>query len=237
MKTILRKIGVPIIAIGLIGSYILIAGRTGSCSACSAIIGTVGLSVETSNPDAPLAEGDSIPEGTLYTDFGSPYVLEEELSGKPAVLIFYRGGWCPYCSRHLSALAEVEEALDSAGFTLLAISPDRPEVLRQKEKLADLSYTLLSDSSMQVSSRFGIAFKVEDKLVSKYKDSYGIDIEADSGETHHLLPHPSVYIVDADGIIRFAYVNENYKVRLEPEKILSTAKAILNLGNQPKPAA
>ncbi|MEX0326966.1 MAG: peroxiredoxin-like family protein [Puniceicoccaceae bacterium] len=237
MKTFLRQVGVPVFVIALVGSYILIAGRTGSCSACSAIIGTVGLSVETANPEAPLAVGDSLPQGILYTDTGDPFVLSEELSGKPAVLIFYRGGWCPYCSRHLSALAEVEEALAGAGFKLLAISPDRPEVLRQKEKLADLSYSLLSDSSMEVTSRFGIAFQVEEELVAKYKDSYGIDIEGDSGQSHHLLPHPSVFIIDGNGSIRFSYVNENYKVRLEPEEILKAAREILNLANQPKPAA
>ena len=79
---------------------------------------------------------------------------------------------------------------------------------------------------MDVSRKFGIAFQVPAELVEKYKSSYGIDIEADSGQTHHLLPHPSVFILDAEGIIRFTYVNEDYTVRLDPVKILAAAKGI-----------
>lgn len=174
----------------------------------------------------PLAVGDSIPGGTLYTDSGEAYDLRENLSGQRTVLIFYRGGWCPYCTRHLAALIDVEQDLVEAGFQLLAISPDRPEVLRNKESITDVSYTLLSDSAMAVTRKFGIAFQMPAKQVEKYRSSYNIDIEADSGQTHHLLPHPSVFIVDGEGVIRFAHVNENYRKRLEPEKILAAAKGV-----------
>jgi len=54
----------------------------------------------------------------------------------------------------------------------------------------------------------------------------GVDLEAASGNTGHLLPYPSVFIVDKAGIIRFAYVNPDYKVRLDPAKILEAAHAV-----------
>ena len=56
--------------------------------------------------------------------------------------------------------------------------------------------------------------------------SMGVDLEAASGNTGHLLPYPSVFIVDKAGIIRFAYVNPDYKVRLDPAKILEAAHAV-----------
>ncbi|MND03159.1 hypothetical protein D3C83_228470 [compost metagenome] len=65
-----------------------------------------------------------------------------------------------------------------------------------------------------------------DELVAKYQGSYGIDLEGDSGETHHLLPHPSVFIIDAAGIIRFAHVNPDYKVRMTPAEIMAAIKAV-----------
>jgi peroxiredoxin len=76
-----------------------------------------------------------------------------------------------------------------------------------------------------VAKGFGITFKVSDEIVSKYKNQYQIDLEASSGQTHHLLPHPAVFIVDTKGVIQFAHVNEDYKIRLEPQKILEAAKS------------
>jgi peroxiredoxin len=175
---------------------------------------------------AHLNVGDVIPAGEVRTDTGEAVTLSDLVAGKPTVLIFYRGGWCPYCNRHLAALAKVAPKLEEAGFQLLAISPDRPQKLREKPDLGQLPYTLLSDSSMDLCQSFGIAFKVDDALVAKYRDSYGIDLEGDSGETHHLLPHPSVFIVDAGGTIRFAHVDPKYKVRLDPEVILENAQAV-----------
>jgi len=177
-----------------------------------------------------LDVGDVIPAGEVRTDTGETVALIDLVIGKPTVLIFYRGGWCPYCNRHLAGLAEVAPNLEKAGFQLLAISPDRPEKLRAKPDLGKLPYTLLSDSSMSLCRSFGIASKVDDAMVVKYRDSYGIDLEGDSGETHHLLPHPAVFIVDGDGTIRFAHVDPNYKVRLDPEVILKSAQAVLAVG-------
>lgn len=177
-------------------------------------------------PDSPLGIGDAVPAGVLATASGRSVDTAKLLVGQPSVLIFYRGGWCPYCNKHLSGLVDIVDELKAAGFQLVAVSADRAEILASKDELSDLSYTLLSDSSMDVSRKFGIAFQVPAELVEKYKSSYGIDIEADSGQTHHLLPHPSVFILDSEGIIRFTYVNEDYTVRLDPVKILAAAKGI-----------
>lgn len=170
------------------------------------------------------AKGDVIPDVTVKNADGTEVKLREAAKSKPAVLIFYRGGWCPFCTRHLMALAEVEKDLTAAGFQILAISADKPAKLAETPNHDKLSYKLLSDASMNAAKAFGITFKVPDELVSKYKNEYQIDIEASSGETHHLLPHPSVFIVDREGIIRFAHVNPDYKTRLEASEILKAAR-------------
>ena len=173
----------------------------------------------------PLAVGAAIPDATVRTEKDAPLKLKAAIT-RPTVLIFYRGGWCPYCNRHLSALVEIEGDLLAAGFQLIALSPDLPAKLREKPAQQKLNYTLLSDSAMEAARGFGIAFQVDDELVAKYKNSYKIDLEASSGATHHLLPHPAVFIVDASGIVRFAHVNTDYKTRLEPEKILAAARTL-----------
>ena len=116
-------------------------------------------------------------------------------------------------------------SLKAAGIQMLAISIDQPSKLKETPHRESLSYTLLSDPDAKAAEAFGIAFRVPDDLVKKYKDSYNIDLEAASGRTHHKLPHPSVFVVGTDGMIRFAHVNEDYKVRMEPGKILEAAKA------------
>jgi len=174
----------------------------------------------------PIKVGMSVPSLILTTPEGQPFDVGEAIRQKPTVLVFYRGGWCPYCSRQLKQLAEVEPQLLALGYQLLAISTDRPEKLQETITKVKLNYTLLSDSKMVGCSAFGIAFKVEEQLVEKYKSS-NMDLEAASGETHHLLPVPSVFIVGTDGVIKFSYVNPNYKVRLDPDVMLAAAKAAL----------
>lgn len=185
---------------------------------------TLVLSVHAAPESTWLQAGAAVPAVKVGTVEGEAVQLSAELNGRPTVLIFYRGGWCPYCTRHLAALAEAEPEILAAGYQLLAISPDQPAKLRTKPTHEKLHYTLLSDSSMAAAHAFGIAFKVPDELVAKYKESYGIDIEEDSGQLHHLLPHPAVFIIDAGGIIRFAHVDPDYKVRMTPAAIMAAIK-------------
>lgn len=172
------------------------------------------------------AKGDIIPDVMVRTTESKDLKLREAVRAKPAVLVFYRGGWCPFCTRHLMALTEVEKDLTAAGFQILAISADQPAKLKETPNRDQLTYTLLSDSTMDAAKAFGITFKVPDEVITKYKNQHGIDLEAASGETHHLLPHPAVFIVDQAGMIRFAHVNPDYKTRLDPKEILKAARDI-----------
>jgi len=172
--------------------------------------------------------GDPAPAVTLANADRAAVTLKDAQAGKPAVLVFFRGGWCPYCNRHLGALAEIEDDLATLGARLIAISPDSPARLYAAPKREmQPKFLLLSDQDANAMDAFGISFVVPDELVAKYKTSYMIDIEADSGRTHHKLPHPAVYVVDAAGVIRFAHVSEDYKVRLEPAAVLEAARAAL----------
>ncbi len=175
----------------------------------------------------PLAAGARLPDVTVRTEQDAPVKLAAALKSEPAVLIFYRGGWCPYCTKHLSAMMDIEEKLRDEGYSIFAISTDQPSKLAATPGREKLKYTLLSDSKMDAANAFGIAYTVSDETLEKYK-GYHIDLEAASGEKHHKLPHPAVFIVDREGIIRFAHVNEDYKVRLDPEKVVAAAKEAKN---------
>ncbi len=68
---------------------------------------------------------------------------------------------------------------------------------------------------------------MEDAAVAFMLDKYKIDIEKDSGEAHHNLPVPAVYVVDNEKKIHYNYVNPDYKIRVDHNIILSEVKSML----------
>lgn len=81
-----------------------------------------------------------------------------------------------------------------------------------------------AESKLEATQAFGLAFRVSDETVEKYLQ-WNIDLEAASGETHHVLPAPSTFIIAADGVIRFQYTSPDYAVRLHPDVPLAVARA------------
>ena len=195
-------------------------------SRSSAHTGDASLAVPTQAEGVhPILVGQSLPKMVLKTPDGHAFDVNAAVAGKPTVLIFYRGGWCPFCNRHLAQLQGLQPQLKALGYQILAISPDRPAKLQEASQAKGLHYQLLSDSDMGAAKSLGIAFKVEEATVDLYKNQYNIDLEGDSGQTHHMLPVPSVFVAGTDGVIAFSYVNPNYKVRLSADVLMAAAKA------------
>ncbi|HCI72051.1 MAG: antioxidant AhpC [Bacteroidetes bacterium] len=172
----------------------------------------------------PVLISSTIPDVSVKNTDGKNLNLRDLVKEQPTIFVFYRGGWCPYCNSHLADLKTIEEDLSKEGYKVYAISADRPELLKQTMAKNELTYTLLSDAPMTAAKAFGIAFKMDDKTVERYK-SFDIDIEKDSGYDHHLLPAPAVFLVDQEGTIKFSYVNPNYKERIDGGILLAAAKA------------
>jgi len=170
-----------------------------------------------------LKVGDSIPDVSLRTMEDKSVRLRQLISDKPAVLVFYRGGWCPFCNMHLQSLSSIKDDLAKEGVQLIAISMDQPSKLRETMEKDKLDYTLLSDSDASAVKAFGISYKVDDATVEKMKN-HKVDLDAATGNDNHILPHPAVFVVDTKGVIRFVHVNPDFKVRLEPSKVLEAAK-------------
>jgi peroxiredoxin len=172
----------------------------------------------------PLLAGMKAPEFSVKDVRGKNFIFKDRALDKPLVLTFFRGGWCPYCNLHLSELRLAEQQLKDMGFSIWFISIDKPEMLLESLDDPDIGYTLFSDSSLDATRAFGLAFQVDDELNERYMN-YGIDLEKAAGKTHHVLPVPATYIIGTDGVINFAYINPNYKVRLHPDVLLAAANA------------
>ena len=182
----------------------------------------------------PILLGSKMPNVPLRTVDGAATTLGAQVGGQPAILVFYRGGWCPYCNLQLSELRLIEDQAKALGYRMIAISPDRPEELSTTLDKADLTYTLLSDSQAEALKAFGIGFRLDDLTYLKYK-AYGIDLEKAAGEKHRALPVPSVYIVDGEGVLQFGYSHPDYTIRIPGPVILAAAKAIAERSDRLKP--
>ncbi|MGJ8641403.1 MAG: peroxiredoxin-like family protein [Opitutaceae bacterium] len=167
----------------------------------------------------PIEVGSTAPDVSFTKADGSSIELKTITAEKPTVIVFYRGSWCPYCTRHLAALGDMESQLLEKGYQIIAVSPDSPQKVKEYEASEGANYAIYSDAFMEAASAFGLAFKVDERRRKKLA-SYNIDIEDASGKAHHLLPVPAVYIVGQDGLIKFRYYNPNYKTRLSADDIL-----------------
>ncbi|HEY0749103.1 MAG TPA: peroxiredoxin-like family protein, partial [Steroidobacteraceae bacterium] len=182
--------------------------------------------------DSPAAAkalqiGDSAPPFSVKRADGAPFVFSPDHLVKPQVLIFYRGGWCPYCNMQLADLHEVESRLRQSGFDVLFLSTDKPELLYTslKDQNKNLPYTLLSDNELKAAEAFHIAFHVDAATYAK-ELQYGVNLEQTTGTTLHELPVPSVFIIDKSGKIRFVYSNPDYTVRLKAHDLWVAAQPL-----------
>lgn len=169
---------------------------------------------------SPLLAGESIPILSLPSSSGKSVDLNKLVAEKPTILVFYRGGWCPYCSKQLSGLQEIEKDLAAMGYQVIAVSTDSPENLSKSMDKQKLSYTLLSDADLNAAKKFGIAYKGPksyDKFLPGASGGKNVD---------KLLPVPSVFILNKKGNILFEYINPNMTQRLSSSLMKAAAASL-----------
>ena len=182
-----------------------------------------GIAQVPENPEdiSPLLISEKVPDASLQSIEGESVSVVELLKEKKSVLLFYRGGWCPYCNAHLSAVGESEQEILALGYQIIAIAPDSPAQLKATVEKQKLNYRLYSDASGALIKAMGLAFKAPERY-EKRLDNYS------DGINPGILPVPSLFVVDTDGTIIFEYINPDYKYRISSGMLL----AILNqLGN------
>ncbi|MDX1279831.1 peroxiredoxin-like family protein [Shewanella colwelliana] len=178
---------------------------------------------------APLMNGQTIPPALVKTLAGKVVDLNTFIAGKPSVIFFYRGGWCPFCNSQMGQLKAIEPKLIEMGFQLIGISPDSPEKLNASMLSQSLPYTLLSDTELQAMQAFGLGYYSSARITERYMSKMKLDNllrPTPDGDMRLVLPVPAIYITDASGLIHFQYVNPNYKVRAAPKLILTAASLV-----------
>ena len=172
------------------------------------------------HPSGVAEPGSRLPDGELLDVAGEPATLAETLGGKPAVVVFYRGGWCPYCNIALRTYqAQLVPALAERGISLIAISPQTPDGSLSTKESKELTFTVLSDPGNQIAGQLGILTAPSDGTRAAQLQ-LGLDLTQVNADGTTALPMPAVVIADADGVIRWIDVHLDYTTRTEPGQVL-----------------
>ena len=175
---------------------------------------------------ATLKTGDQAPDFTLPDALGRRCSLFEQLRNGPAVVTFYRGGWCPYCNLQLRAYQQALEEITAVGGRIIAISPQLPDGSLSTVEINQLSFDVLSDVGDQVARSFGLVYALPEELRAALR-SNNKALPDINGDDSWELPLPATYVIAPDRRIALAEIELDYRERLEPEAIVGALRSLL----------
>jgi peroxiredoxin len=169
--------------------------------------------------ETALKVGDQAPNFILSDAHGNATALRALLMEGPAVIVFYRGSWCPYCNAELSAYQLALPEITARGARLVAISPEKPDNSLTPSEIDALSFEVLSDPENDVARKFGLVYRLDEESRGILK-SVGLDLEAINGDTNWELPVPATFIIDSNRKIVFASADPDFRKRADPADIV-----------------
>ena len=175
--------------------------------------------------EAAISVGAIAPEFRLPDVNGNPVSLADLLRRGPVVVTFYRGGWCPYCNIQLRAYQAVLREIAALGAQLVAISPQLPDQSLSTLQANELTFEVLSDVGNHAARRFGLIYALPEELRAALRSNNKALPEINGDESWE-LPVPATYVIARDGRITLAYIEVDYRKRLEPEAILDALRSL-----------
>jgi peroxiredoxin len=178
-------------------------------------------------PDGIAAPGSSFPDAELLDTAGEPATVAGVAAGRPAVVVLYRGAWCPYCNLTLRSYQELlVPELDRRGIALVAVSPQRPDGSLTMQQVNDLTFAVLSDPGNRIASGLGV-LTAPSPEVAAMQVELGLDLTALNADGTRGLPMPTTVLLDRDGTVRWIDVHPDYSGRTEPADVLRAIEAHL----------
>jgi peroxiredoxin len=177
-------------------------------------------------PEGVIEVGATLLDSDLLDPHGVATTLYEALGDQVAVLVFYRGAWCPYCNIALNTYqAELVPELARRGVALVAVSPQAPDGSLSTQEKNELTFTVLSDHANQVANSVGILTEPSTEARAAQLE-LGLDLTAVNADGTTGLPMPTTIIVDPDHVARWIDVHPDYTTRSEPDQILAALDAV-----------
>jgi peroxiredoxin len=177
-------------------------------------------------PEGVIEVGATLPDAKLIDPHGATTTLYEALGDQVAVLVFYRGGWCPYCNIALNTYqAELVPELGRRGVKLVAVSPQAPDGSLSTREKNELTFTVLSDPANQVAKALGILTAPSTEARAAQLE-LGLDLTTVNADGTTGLPMPTTVILDPEHVVRWVDVHPDYTTRSEPAQVLAALDAI-----------
>jgi peroxiredoxin len=175
------------------------------------------------------AVGQRLAEVNLTDRDGNNVTLASLYRLGPIVVTFYRGGWCPYCTGALKEWEGRVGELEAMGVRFVAITPERPELVRETSAATGAHFEIYSDHAYEAADRFRLRFSVDPETREQYR-GYGIDVGAANAKGTWDLPAPGTFIVDVNGVVRYAWADWDYTKRADPDEVIAAAREVVRMG-------
>lgn len=164
------------------------------------------------------------PDFTLKTGKGKTVQLSAALQQGPVIVLWYQGGWSKYCNLTLRYFQAYLGEFKKYGAQILALSPELPEKALATQTKNKLTFDLLYDKDNAVAKQYGIAYTLSDSLKKEYNTLFALDKA--NGNTGGELPLPATYLVHPNGKVAYAFLNADYRQRVEPNDLLRVLKGM-----------
>lgn len=168
--------------------------------------------------------GDIAIDGELTGWNGDTIKLSELWNEGPVVLMWYRGGWCPYCNIQLRAMQKSLNDIENAGARLVVLTPELPEKAKETAEAASIEIVALHDKDNALAKEYGILFDLPEPIVPIYRTK--LKLPELNGSDKMQLPLAATYVIDKSGKITYAFLDADYKKRAEPADVVAAVKAI-----------
>jgi peroxiredoxin len=178
--------------------------------------------IETINSHVPsgLKAGDKAPGFTGYDQKGKQVELKKLLEKGPVVLFFYRGKWCPVCSRYLDHYQDSVKLITDQGVSFVGITPESIENVEQTVKFHNITFTVIYDCQEKIMQDYDGMYSVTPAYQDKILKSLSTDIAKNNGREAARLPVPATYIITRDGFIAAVQFDIDYNNRASVKWIL-----------------
>jgi len=167
--------------------------------------------------------GDMAVDGELTGWSGDAVKLSKLWNEGPIVLMWYRGGWCPYCNIQLRAMQQSLNDIENAGAKLVVLTPELPEKAKETAEAANIEIVALHDKDNALAKEYGILFDLPEPIVPIYRDK--LKLPSFNGNDKMQLPLAATYVINKSGKITYAFLDADYKKRAEPSDVVAAVKA------------
>lgn len=168
--------------------------------------------------------GDRAPDFTLKNADGKDVSLSSLLEDGPVILLWYRGGWCPYCNLTLHYYQDYLPQIEATGATLVALTPELPDKSLDTAQKNELEFEVLSDVGNKIAGDYGVVFELSPEMHQLYEEH--VKLHSFNGDDSGTLPLSATYVIDQDGTITYAFLDVDYTRRAEPSVVVEAVKAI-----------